>query len=136
MSTYTHSYAETMEELSCWCGIPFSAPASLYRAHHERKAPGHLYCPLGHQVVYGGETEAERERQRRIHAEASLAREQDRHESTRKSLAATKGHLTRIRNRVAHGVCPWCKRSVKQMRDHVATKHPEHVGQLAEAMGE
>ena len=44
-----------------------------------------------------------------------------------RSRSAIKGHLTRTKNRVKNGVCPCCKRSFENLRQHMETKHPEYA---------
>ena len=59
---------------------------------------------------------------------------QDQLDAERRSAAAYRGHLTRMRNRVARGVCPvaGCKRSFPELHAHVVTCHPELLGDLPE----
>lgn len=48
--------------------------------------------------------------------------------SERRSAAALRGHITRLKNRIVAGVCPvpGCKRSgFSNVMRHVASKHPE-----------
>lgn len=47
--------------------------------------------------------------------------------STRRQVAARKGQITKMRNRIANGVCPvpGCKRSgFDNVASHIATVHP------------
>lgn len=113
--------------VDCWCGIWFAAPDNLVRMFDDEGYS--LYCPLGHSCVRK-ETEAQKLRKKLEQARARTVWERDQREATERSLRATKAAKTRLANRVAAGVCPWCKRSVRQLRDHVASKHPEHIGEV------
>jgi len=54
-------------------------------------------------------------------------RQRERAERTERRLSAQKGVTTRIKNRVANGVCPCCKRSFTDLRRHMETKHPKYA---------
>lgn len=63
-----------------------------------------------------------RELRRRCEA-ADAALERARQNERR--LAATKGVVTRIKNRVGKGVCPCCKRTFPNLGAHMSEKHPD-----------
>jgi predicted RNA-binding Zn-ribbon protein involved in translation (DUF1610 family) len=123
------------------CGVIFAITADY---NERRKADGALFrCPNGHQMGYDGDDERKRreleEKLRQEKANAEFWRKQNRisqgraeHEA--RSAAAYKGHLTRMRNRVANGVCPkgGCKRSFTNLADHVRCEHPELLEALAD----
>jgi hypothetical protein len=50
----------------------------------------------------------------------------DRNQAKR-SLAAQKGVTTRIKRRVANGVCPCCKRTFQDLARHMAGQHPRYA---------
>lgn len=59
-------------------------------------------------------------------ADAMAAREQrDRNERRRRAEKAAK---TRLRNRVANGVCPCCSRHFTNLERHIQSQHPEFTG--------
>lgn len=127
----TRTYSGVMTETTCWCGIHYAVPSELYnevsRQHRDGRRQTDIYCPLGHTWTFAGEGEAERLRKQ-------LDRERQRLDATRdllaheeRSHAATRGHLTRVKKRVAHGVCPCCHRTFKQLERHMKAKHPEYV---------
>ena len=66
-----------------------------------------------------------REQLERVEIQRDHARDETRR--ARLQTAAAKGQLTKMRNRVARGVCPQagCKRSFTNLHDHVATCHPD-----------
>lgn len=113
------------------CGIPYAMPEEM--DSWVRKAPHRkFYCPNGHQLHYPGKSDEQFRRE----AEEKLARERAAHDQTLASLKAQKAAATRARNerdkirkRVAHGVCPCCNRTFKQLDRHMAAKHPGFVAE-------
>ncbi|MFB3077027.1 MAG: hypothetical protein ACE1Y4_03380 [Lysobacterales bacterium] len=80
------------------------------------------------------ETEADRLRIMLKEEEDGLCRERARHDQTRADLEATelsrrahKAAATRIKNRVARGVCPCCNRSFTNLHRHMESKHPNYL---------
>lgn len=121
----------------CWkCDVLFQITETL---HTRRKNDGEeFYCPNGHVNVYT-ETEAmklrrERDRlaQRVAEKDDEIARQRDMREQTERQLSATRGVVTRIKNRVGHGVCPCCNRTFGDLSKHMATKHPTYAAEAAE----
>ena len=114
------------------CGIVYGIPRQF--ADQIKAQGSHYYCPNGHRLSWR-QSDADRERKRaeRAEREASAARDtarrwRDNADRERRSAIAYKGHLTRIRNRIASGVCPvpGCKRSgFTQILRHITTQHPE-----------
>jgi hypothetical protein len=126
MSTLTYTGRLTI--CNCWCGITLAIPEDLYRvAHSDGK---NVYCPLGHSFVWGETTtekklaKAEQDL-RRTRAQVAATQELLEHETH--SHRATRGHMTRIKKRVAAGVCPCCNRSFKDLARHMEGQHPDYV---------
>ena len=129
--TYTQ---ELITETCISCGVVFALPRSLQaecRKDHDKS----FFCPNGHPMVYGGKTEAERLReqlaasQRRAEmAESASRRYRDDAQAHKRQASAYKGQLTRARKRAGAGVCPVteCHRTVSQLADHMAVKHPDY----------
>lgn len=122
---------DTLTVLRCWCGIQHAVPRSLAneqkRKHDEREKDLVIYCPLGHGGVVSGEGRAER-------LEKQLAAERARHDQTRaerdqheRSLRAERGAKTKLKKRLAGGVCPCCQRTFENLGRHMKTKHPEYA---------
>lgn len=114
----------TWRTLSCGeCGIQFQVPEAFDR--ERRESGGGWYCPNGHCRVYRTrevdklKKQLEREQQRRRWAESDRNR-------TERSARATRGHLTRLKKRVAAGVCPRCNRTFKQLARHMKSQHPDY----------
>jgi hypothetical protein len=107
----------------------YAIPERLQKAaieHPGNKANGWtLCCPIGHTWHYTGPTPLERERQRADRAEQRAQATRDLLEHEQRSHAATKGHLTRTRKRVAAGVCPCCTRHVTHLERHMTTQQPD-----------
>ena len=116
------------------CGIVYGLDRD-FEQRNDREGRS-WYCPSGHSVVFkkssldAAREEAEAERRRRKWAEARATAAQDQAQAAERSARATRGHLTRLRRRIANGVCPWCKRSFKNVADHVKGQHPEHLEEL------
>lgn len=118
--------------MQCWCGVSFAIPKTL-RDHYEREAGRFtLYCPLGHGMVPAGKSEADRlrdelarEKHRTEQAKADADWNRRRVEQRDRQLAARKGQLTKLRNRVGRGVCPCCNRYFADLHRHMETKHTD-----------
>jgi hypothetical protein len=105
------------------CGITFGLPTRVYEAR--RQDHRNFWCPNGCVRRYVGETEEEKLRRR-------LKFEQNRRESAEREAEfaerrrrAAKGQVTRMKHRIAHGVCPCCRRTFVNLQRHMATKHPD-----------
>lgn len=132
MTTDTMTFTGELVVTSCWCGINVAVPSSMYRWAQADSA-NHIYCPLGHTFVYGtNETDRQRERADRLAsqlraARASTTATRDQLLAERRSNAAYRGWITRLRNRVANGVCPVndCHRHFENVERHIAAVHPD-----------
>jgi hypothetical protein len=87
-----------------------------------------LFCPLGHEYFLKGKGE-----NARLRAEVASLRDrvdlyQGQRDSTERSLATTRGHMTRLKKRVAAGVCPCCNRTFQDLAKHMKGQHPKYVG--------
>ncbi len=106
------------------CGIPFALEKTFWK--NIKRRGDTFYCPSGHAQAYrksdidilNDKLKAEAERADWWKEEA---------ERTARSLSATRGHVTRLKNRVASGQCPCCKKSFKSLSKHMANMHPEFV---------
>lgn len=120
-------------ETCCVCHMTFAMPTDFQRAR--RADHEWFHCPAGHPQHYTGETEAERLRRELQKERDRVALWQQMEESaSRRAVAAehsrrvTRGHLTRIKRRVAAGVCPCCRRTFKNLADHMKGQHPDFGG--------
>lgn len=117
------------------CGITWAQPKEF--TAQKRNDGKTFYCPNGHPWVFREtdldklrkEMQAQIDRKERERQWAAEARDRYRQEAedTKRRLAAQKGQLTKIKNRVAKGVCPCCKRSFADLHRHMTTKHPDYA---------
>lgn len=133
--TYTLTTTDTATVTCCDCGLTFVVPGAWDR--EKRESHSGFYCPNGHSLVYKGKTKAEREAER-YKADAEFYRdraesERRRRETAERSRAATKGVLTRTKNRIAKGVCPCCNRTFRDLAAHMAGQHPEYAAPVEDA---
>jgi hypothetical protein len=124
------SYTEVLTVVTCTCGINFAIPDTLHgqMLDHRASDPGRtvsVYCPLGHQWHFVGKSEAEKQRERAEAAERRAKATRDLLAAEERSHAATKGNLTKVKKRVANGVCPHCNRTFANVQRHMKSKHPE-----------
>lgn len=123
--TQTQTVETTLIQMECSiCGAVFGMSNAKYTRCRERLE--HWWCPNGHRLVFK-ESEVERLKQELAHktrlceyAEADL-------ETTQRSLTATRGVVTRTRNRIARGACPCCHRHFGDLQRHMETKHPGYA---------
>ena len=133
MATLQQTVSElvTLSVRSCpTCGAVFAIPAVW--VEQLRKEGGTFYCPNGHSLVFPKDTEVDRLK-KDLAAEKQRADYHARQaEYERRAHAATKGQMTRLKNRAARGVCPCCNRSFASTRiaQHIKTKHPEYAKEV------
>jgi Zn finger protein HypA/HybF involved in hydrogenase expression len=129
---YEHAAIEIAIELTtldcAHCGIVFGISTQLEK--RRRKDGEAFYCPNGHSNVFTpselekAKKEVERLKSSVTFFQGRLRDESNAHDGTRRSLAATKGQLTKVKNRVHAGVCPYCHRHFTALERHMASKHP------------
>lgn len=115
------------------CGIVFGVPTDFQaRRRNDHRS---FYCPHGHSLSYGAESESERlkrelqEAKDRHHRDLNSEinrriRAEDDAMDLANSNRALKGVVTKTKKRAAAGVCPCCHRTISQMARHMKTKHP------------
>ena len=88
-----------------------------------------FYCPSGHSMSYTDTTQRQlqRERDRSARLAAQLDQARAERDATERRRRATKGQLTRVKNRVANGVCPCCNRSFSDLARHMESQHPDYA---------
>jgi len=123
----------------CNCGVIYAMPSDL--DDQRREDHGTFYCPNGHGQHYTGKTEAQKLREQLAAAErqrdsangsATFWRYQA--GAAERSARAVKGHMTRLRKRIANGVCPCCQRSFANVRAHIHGQHPEWAAEHTDAL--
>lgn len=128
------------------CKVDFGMDQPTYDTL--QKSGARFNCPFGHpQHFTAGPTEADQLRaklqaqeQATLKAQEQALRErrwrEEASEATRhaeRRLAAQRGVTTRMKNRVANGVCPCCNRSFSDLRRHMASKHAGFVAEEVQA---
>ena len=131
--TLTHRYTGTLTIIECPnCHMDFGAtPAFVQQLRRDHRT---FYCPQGHSMSYGAESDLEKSqrmltnaRERARYAEASATAARDQMRAAERSNAALRGHLTRARNKIAAGNCPApdCGQHFANVREHMKHKHPD-----------
>ena len=105
------------------CGVAVSIPQDVYS--RRRRDGGDYYCCNGHAMV-ARKTETQRLKEELKAKERALAAAKARAEVAENSARALKGKVTEMKNRIANGVCPCCKRSFSNLHRHMKTKHPTY----------
>jgi ssDNA-binding Zn-finger/Zn-ribbon topoisomerase 1 len=118
-----------LEIMSCpSCGVIYAMPARMAKSGRDRSDYDH-YCPNGHQLSWK-KGAAEKLQEKLDAAEAALASRTAQLDQTEASLRATKGQLTKARNKAARTQCPVdsCHRTfaATSMKRHIETKHPDY----------
>jgi len=123
MNTITEKITFVIEHC-CNCGVPFGITIEMQEYLKEKEK--RFYCPNGHPQVYGNtiesQLEEERAKLRRARENETWWREQA--EEKGRKLSAARGQITKIKKRVANGVCPCCDRSFTDLHRHMESKHP------------
>jgi uncharacterized Zn finger protein (UPF0148 family) len=138
MTTFTDVITETFHVVACAsCGVRFGIEGGLYR-RAVTKAEGSVFCPAcGKESCWRESADQKRikELEQKLKWETDHAQRQiDLKEkaqanlsAAKASLSATKAVVTRMKGRVAAGVCPCCNRTFKQLASHMKHKHPQFV---------
>lgn len=128
----TQTFTGTLKIVTCFqCGMRYGGDSQWMQDKID--AHGSTYCPAGHSQWYPGQSDKERAEAAAKRAQELLESERRHNQELREScnakdrrIAATKGHLTRIKNRVGAGVCPCCNRTFAQLAAHMKTQHPDY----------
>lgn len=120
----------TLVTITCpACGIMFAVPEHWYQKRRERRT--RFYCPNGDCLSYR-ESEADKLKKKLAAKDAEIgwysdalkrSRQQTTHAEARRR--AEKAAKTRIKNRIAAGVCPCCNRTFQNLARHMQNQHPE-----------
>jgi hypothetical protein len=131
MVVYDTMLDVTIVGLQCAnCSMPFGI--SQHFMKERRDDHKSFSCPNGHSNFYPGksdlevvqaERDAARELAQRERRRRELATQEAEHQKRR--VAAAKGRITRMKNRIANGVCPCCNRSFSALREHMRNEHPD-----------
>lgn len=109
------------------CGVLYALESDFEK--WRRKDGQTFYCPNGHSIGFG-KSEADLLRERLAARDETIARKDaerdgllDTMRTLERSRAAVQGELTKVKKRVAAGVCPECNRRFVKLADHMRSKH-------------
>lgn len=88
-------------------------------------AHGSFTCPRGCKRHFTLETDKERAEKAATRAQELLASERLRIRDLELKLSASRGQITKIKNRVAAGACPCCNRTFENLARHMKGQHPD-----------
>jgi hypothetical protein len=115
------------------CGTAFGVDREF--DNQRREDHKNFHCPNGHAQHYSGRTEAQKlqdaldlEKRLRGYAEARTTALRDQLGAAERSVRGQKAAKTRLKNRIAAGVCPCCNRSFENVARHMEGQHPEFAG--------
>lgn len=103
------------------CGIQFALTLDL---KNKRLQDGKgFYCPNGHLQFYQDNENARLKKQlEQKQKDVEWIRAQ--RDRAERQTSAARGLVTKIKNKIANGVCPCCKRSFINLHRHMKHMHP------------
>ena len=112
------------------CGVEYGLPNTLLQHHQDYG--GYHHCPNGHQQgwdkdncgISGVRRERDRLKQRLAQKDDEI---QAAHADARKTAAAYKGQITKMKKRASAGTCPCCNRTFQNVSTHMKRQHPSFV---------
>lgn len=107
------------------CGVIFGLGANFQKQRRDDHKT--FYCPNGHTLSYNGPTEADKLRTQLDRARSAEQAWRDQAETAERRRRAEKAAKTRLKRRVANGVCPCCQRSFTNLAQHMAGQHPDYT---------
>lgn len=133
MTTTTHSYTGTIHVIECAnCHMDFGVLPFFER--ERRRDHGTFWCPAGHANHYPQQSDTEKLRAELARTEGKLAEQAQKLSKVRAEAEhnemrrrAEKAAKTRLKNRIAKGICPCCKRHFANVHRHITAMHPEFV---------
>lgn len=118
-----------LEVINCWvCGCTFAMSSELKNSMKGREET--LFCPKGCRLGLGEphwKKDMQRLRESEGYYKQRAIEHRERAEQVERKLTATKGVVTRFKNRIAKGACPCCEQSFADLHDHMKTQHPDYV---------
>lgn len=132
----TVTFTQTYTLVTCChasCGVVWAMDDGFIA--ERRKDHEFWYCPNGHRQHYTGKNTEELLRQQlnrqteEVEWQRSLRKAAEEEAQTeRRRAAAARGQLTKIKNRIANGVCPvpGCRRSFTNVLSHLRQAHPDY----------
>jgi len=127
----TLNYTEALVVISCGkCGIHFGVPENFNQDKKDHQTG--FYCPNGHCRAYNGQTRDQKiaELEKRVENAHDYNREL--HETIDHKDNQIRGHKsanTKLKKRVANGVCPCCNRTFQNLHRHMKGQHPDYTAE-------
>lgn len=118
---------------TCKCDV--WVPEALWESCKRSRGPDGIWywCAYGHkQYLCVGESEEDKLRRERDRLQQRIAQKNDEIKSLEGRRRAAVGQVTKIKNRVGHGVCPCCNRTFENLARHMAHQHPAFTAEAAE----
>lgn len=117
----------------CWkCRCDIWLPDELYQAAKKSSSIS-IHCGYGHAGIFSdGPTEEDKLRSERDRLRQRIAQKDDEIRDLENRRRAAIGQVTKLKNRVSHGVCPCCNRTFENLQRHMASKHPTFTAEAAE----
>jgi len=116
------------------CGIDFAISESF--VERLKKSHDSFYCPHGHSQHFVSKSDEDKLKEEverlknRIRIEQEYKEDyRNQRDEARRSAIAHKGHKTRLKKRIANGVCPCCNRHFSNLGDHMKSEHPDFVNE-------
>lgn len=115
----------------CECGFTIWMPVGFMR---QRKRDHRLFhcTSCGQDQYWAQESDIERERRLRSAAVDQLNTVRQQRDHIERRRRGEKAAKTRIKNRIARGVCPCCNRTFANLAKHMAGQHPDYLQQESE----
>src|SRR3990167_9435937 len=113
-----------------WIALPAERIAKL------RETGENFWCPYGHAGAYK-QSEVTRLRTELDAVKQDRLRAVEAAEKARRELDGALVEIGKLHKRVQGGVCPYCKRTFRQVQRHMTNKPPDRPGVVrdAEAQG-
>ena len=112
----------------CNCKMLFAVPEEI--DNRWLKTGSTFYCPQGHPQHYTKSENQKLKKQLDLakkkleRTERELAWAETAKQNLRNTIRAEKGAKTKLKKRIANGVCPCCKRSFANVKRHMDGQHP------------
>jgi hypothetical protein len=107
------------------CGMTYGLDEDFRR---RRLGDGKTWwCPNGHTQHFVGETDekkAKRLEKALDRANAATRAARDQADAAERRRRAAKGQLTRLKNKIAKGICPICDKEFPEVKAHIEIEHP------------
>jgi hypothetical protein len=128
MATFTETIVFDVHDCPT-CGVQYAAPQEFFA--RKNREDGGWYCVNGHAVVFKksalqkAKEDLARVEQDRAWYERRAKAARDEAEHQKRRAAAARGQVTKIKNRIANGVCPCCNRHFVNVERHIKSQHPD-----------